>query len=95
MLKALDVEDVEALSACGAEIRAMVRAAPLPEALKAAIAHAFEEIGGHSGLSFAVRSSATAEDLPEASFAGQQETLLNVKALSRLFAAISARSSAR
>src|SRR5690606_23904002 len=78
-LKSLDTEDVRALAAVGAEIRAMVEAQPFPSDLQAAIAEAFATLSaGNPDASFAVRSSATAEDLPDASFAGQQETFLNV-----------------
>jgi pyruvate, water dikinase len=78
-LDALDTEDVRALAAVGAEIRAMVEAQPFPADLEKAIREAFAQLqGGQSDASFAVRSSATAEDLPDASFAGQQETFLNV-----------------
>ncbi|GAB4206716.1 MAG: phosphoenolpyruvate synthase [Tibeticola sp.] len=78
-LAALDTEDVRALAAAGAEIRAMVEAQPFPADLEAAIREAFAKLeGGDTSATFAVRSSATAEDLPDASFAGQQETFLNV-----------------
>ncbi|MGK6307671.1 phosphoenolpyruvate synthase [Variovorax sp. DT-64] len=78
-LKSLDTEDVRALAAAGAEIRAMVEAQPFPADLEQAIRAAFAELSaGNPEASFAVRSSATAEDLPDASFAGQQETFLNV-----------------
>ena len=78
-LNALDTEDVRALAAVGAEIRAMVEAQPFPADLQVAIAAAFATLSaGNPAASFAVRSSATAEDLPDASFAGQQETFLNV-----------------
>jgi pyruvate,water dikinase len=78
-LKALDTEDVRALAIAGAEIRAMVEAQPLPADLERAIRDAFTTLSeGNPQASFAVRSSATAEDLPDASFAGQQETFLNV-----------------
>jgi pyruvate,water dikinase len=78
-LAALDTEDVRALAAAGAEIRAMVEAQPFPADLQQAIAEAFSTLSaGNPAASFAVRSSATAEDLPDASFAGQQETFLNV-----------------
>lgn len=78
-LAALDVEDVRALAVVGAEIRAMVEAQPFPADLEKAIREAFITLqGGNEAASFAVRSSATAEDLPDASFAGQQETFLNV-----------------
>ena len=78
-LNALDVEDVRALALVGAEIRRMVEAQPFPADLENAIRKQFEVLSsGHPQASFAVRSSATAEDLPDASFAGQQETFLNV-----------------
>ncbi|GAA4418108.1 phosphoenolpyruvate synthase [Acidovorax lacteus] len=78
-LDALDTEDVRALAAAGAEIRAMVEAQPFPADLEKAIRDAFATLSaGNAQASFAVRSSATAEDLPDASFAGQQETFLNV-----------------
>ena len=78
-LDALDTEDVRALAAAGAEIRAMVEAQPLPADLEKAIRAEFVRLqGSNPEASFAVRSSATAEDLPDASFAGQQETFLNV-----------------
>ncbi|MDO8450626.1 MAG: phosphoenolpyruvate synthase [Rhodoferax sp.] len=78
-LSALDTEDVRALAQVGAEIRAMVEAQPFPADLEQAIRAAFITLSsGNPEVSFAVRSSATAEDLPDASFAGQQETFLNV-----------------
>lgn len=78
-LDALDTEDVRALAAVGAEIRAMVEAQPFPADLEKAIREDFAKLSaGNPQTSFAVRSSATAEDLPDASFAGQQETFLNV-----------------
>ena len=78
-LKALDVEDVRALAQVGAEIRAMVEAQPFPPALEKGIRESFATLSaGNADATFAVRSSATAEDLPDASFAGQQETFLNV-----------------
>ena len=78
-LAALDIEDVNALAAAGAKIRAMVEQQPFPADLEKAIRDAFATLcAGNDQASFAVRSSATAEDLPDASFAGQQETFLNV-----------------
>ena len=78
-LKALDVEDVRNLAVVGAEIRALVEAQPFPPALEQGIRDAFATLSaGNADATFAVRSSATAEDLPDASFAGQQETFLNV-----------------
>jgi len=81
-LDALDTEDVRALAEVGAEIRAMVEAQPFPADLQKAIAEAFAILSAdNTSATFAVRSSATAEDLPDASFAGQQETFLNVHGL--------------
>jgi len=78
-LDVLDTDDVRALAEAGAEIRAMVEAQPFPSDLEKAIREAFVTLSaGNPEASFAVRSSATAEDLPDASFAGQQETFLNV-----------------
>jgi len=78
-LDALDTDDVKALAEAGAQIRGWVTAAPFPPDFDAAVRASFAELtAGHPGASFAVRSSATAEDLPDASFAGQQETFLNV-----------------
>ena len=75
----LNTDDVRALATAGAEIRAMVEAQPFPADLQKAIGDAFAKLSaGNPQASFAVRSSATAEDLPDASFAGQQETFLNV-----------------
>lgn len=79
VLNRLDVEDVAALAATGERVRGWVSEAALPEALEDAVREAHRELAGTStGTAVAVRSSATAEDLPEASFAGQQETFLNV-----------------
>ena len=78
-LSDLDTEDVRALARVGAEIRAMVEAQPFPADLEQSIRDAFVILSSDNPqASFAVRSSATAEDLPDASFAGQQETFLNV-----------------
>lgn len=78
-LAILDTEDVRALATAGAEIRAWVESQPFPADLENAIRGAFATLAGDNlQASFAVRSSATAEDLPDASFAGQQETFLNV-----------------
>lgn len=78
-LAQLDTDDVRALATVGAEIRGMVEAQPFPDDLQKAIGEAFATLSaGNPAASFAVRSSATAEDLPDASFAGQQETFLNV-----------------
>jgi len=78
-LAALDVDDVRALAAAGAEIRAWMEQQPFPADLEQSVRAAFATLSaGNAQASFAVRSSATAEDLPDASFAGQQETFLNV-----------------
>ena len=78
-LLALDTEDVRQLAVVGAEIRAMVEVQPFPPELEQGIRASFETLSsGNREATFAVRSSATAEDLPDASFAGQQETFLNV-----------------
>jgi pyruvate, water dikinase len=77
-LESLDTDDVRALAEAGAEIRGWVMAQPFPAALDAAVRGAFAELDAAGNGSFAVRSSATAEDLPDASFAGQQESFLNV-----------------
>ncbi len=78
-LEQLDTEDVRALAKAGAEIRAMVENQPFPADLQRAVEQAFSVLSAENAqASFAVRSSATAEDLPDASFAGQQETFLNV-----------------
>ncbi|HCM1101204.1 TPA: phosphoenolpyruvate synthase [Vibrio parahaemolyticus] len=82
LLDELDVDDVEALRKTGATIRQWVLQAPFPADLEQEIRNNYEElIEGNTELSVAVRSSATAEDLPDASFAGQQETFLNVKGI--------------
>ncbi len=79
LLAGLDTDDVRALAQVGGQIRAMVEAQPFPSELESAIRAAFLALSGSNAeASFAVRSSATAEDLPDASFAGQQETFLNV-----------------
>ncbi|MCW5633790.1 MAG: phosphoenolpyruvate synthase [Rubrivivax sp.] len=78
-LAALDVDDVRALAEAGAQIRAWVADTPFPPELEAKIREHYQRLAAdHPNASFAVRSSATAEDLPDASFAGQQETFLNV-----------------
>ncbi|APC89282.1 phosphoenolpyruvate synthase [Vibrio parahaemolyticus] len=82
LLDELDVDDVEALRKTGATIRQWVLQAPFPADLEQEIRNNYEElVEGNTELSVAVRSSATAEDLPDASFAGQQETFLNVKGI--------------
>ena len=79
VLDALDIDDVRALAEAGARIRAMVETQPFPADFEQAVRSSFATLSaGNAQASFAVRSSATAEDLPDASFAGQQETFLNV-----------------
>jgi len=88
-LDALDVEDVNALAKTGAEIRQAILDTPFPSDLDEAIEAAFADLQqGNSQLSVAVRSSATAEDLPDASFAGQQETFLNIKGIDNVKVAV-------
>jgi pyruvate,water dikinase len=87
-LDTLDVDDVSELTATGARIRSLVKEATLPNDLREEIARHWEATCAGQDVAFAVRSSATAEDLPEASFAGQQETLLNVTGLEEVIAAI-------
>ena len=88
-LSALDVEDVAALVSAGAEIRGWITAAPLPPAFQAEIASAYRRLADAApAATFAIRSSATAEDLPDASFAGQQETFLNINGLPNVTHAI-------
>ncbi|APR05364.1 phosphoenolpyruvate synthase [Thauera chlorobenzoica] len=77
-LDALDVDDVDALAKTGAQIRQWIVDLPFPARLETEIKAAYEAITAEGEGSFAVRSSATAEDLPDASFAGQQETFLNI-----------------
>ena len=78
-LASLDVDDVTKLAASGARVRQWIMATPLPPAFEQAVLGALRQMSGGADIAVAVRSSATAEDLPEASFAGQQETFLNVR----------------
>ncbi len=89
-LAALNVDDVNALAVAGKEIRGWIVAQVFSAALKTAIAEAYHPLAAAAGaeVTFAVRSSATAEDLPDASFAGQQETFLNVHGLDNVLEAI-------
>ncbi|HMV19739.1 MAG TPA: phosphoenolpyruvate synthase [Rhodocyclaceae bacterium] len=89
-LDALDVDDVNALVRTGAEIRQSILETPFPMELTIAITEQYQRLVAESGddMSFAVRSSATAEDLPDASFAGQQETFLNIVGLENIMHAI-------
>ena len=88
MLDTLDVEDVESLGRTGAAVREMIGRAPLPDGLEQEVRSAFEQLCDGAEIGVAVRSSATAEDLPEASFAGQQDTLLNVRGPDNVLAGI-------
>ncbi|MBU2977075.1 phosphoenolpyruvate synthase [Alteromonas sp. C1M14] len=90
VLDSLDVDDVNALAEAGKEIRQWIIDTPFQSELENAIRGAFESLQGDAGneASFAVRSSATAEDMPDASFAGQQETFLNVKGYESVLVAI-------
>jgi pyruvate, water dikinase len=83
-LGALDVDDVQALAAAGAEIRRWIMATPYPDGFESAVRAAWDQAFAGRAVSVAVRSSATAEDLPDASFAGQQETFLNVRGIDQV-----------
>ena len=89
-LRTLDPSDVKALAACGTEIRSWILKKPFPEAFEQEIRVKYQELISQTSTetSFAVRSSATAEDLPEASFAGQQETFLNIRGIDNVLEAI-------
>ncbi len=84
----LDVDDIAALSKAGAAIRNWIADAPLPQQLVTDVQAAWQEMSAGKDITVAVRSSATAEDLPDASFAGQQETFLNVRGLDHLLSAM-------
>jgi len=90
LLAELDVDDVRRLAEVGARIREWILQTPFPPAFEDALEKAYCELESQCGheVSWAIRSSATAEDLPDASFAGQQETLLNVKGLENVKAAV-------
>ncbi len=87
-LNDLDVDDVARLAATGARIRQWILATPFPAALGGAVSAQLARMAGGAEIAVAVRSSATAEDLPEASFAGQQETFLNVRGEAAVLAAM-------
>jgi len=87
-LDALDTEDVVALASTGAEIREWILDTPFPPQLESDIRLAYDALAAEGGASFAVRSSATAEDLPDASFAGQQESFLNIHGYEQILQAI-------
>ncbi|MEX1199926.1 MAG: phosphoenolpyruvate synthase [Methylophaga sp.] len=90
VLRELDIDDVPALQKTGQQIREWIMNIPFPPAMEAAIDEAYQALEKEYGTetSWAVRSSATAEDLPDASFAGQQETFLNVAGLANIKKAI-------
>ncbi len=88
----LDTDDTRALAEAGREIRGWINEHPFPSDLEAQVREAYDvlvaESEGSEGPSFAVRSSATAEDLPDASFAGQQETFLNVQGIEAILQSV-------
>ncbi|WP_244859766.1 phosphoenolpyruvate synthase [Nitrosospira sp. NRS527] len=90
-LSALDTGDIKALATAGAQVRGWIVDTPIPPRLEKEISVAYDKMlrdAGESGISVAVRSSATAEDLADASFAGQQETFLNIHGLDNLLKAV-------
>lgn len=87
-LAALNVDDVIELAKTGEQIRSWIVDAPLPAKLEAEIREHYSKLAGDDDGSFAVRSSATAEDMPDASFAGQQETFLNIHGIDNILHAI-------
>ncbi|MDH3350558.1 MAG: phosphoenolpyruvate synthase [Gammaproteobacteria bacterium] len=88
VLHHLDVDDIAALTTAGKSIRSWIMSTPLPERLRDDIETAWSEMADGRDIAVAVRSSATAEDLPDASFAGQQETFLNVRGFDNLIDAL-------
>ena len=88
VLDDLDVDDIKALATAGQQIRSWILDTPLPAKLMADIENAWAEMSNGKDITVAVRSSATAEDLPDASFAGQQETFLNIRGLDNVVLAM-------
>jgi len=88
VLDNLDVDDIDALLKAGKTVRQWILETPLPDRLRTDIQAAWDEMSGGNDIAVAVRSSATAEDLPDASFAGQQETFLNVRGIDHLIDAM-------
>ena len=89
LMEGLDTDDVDALSRVGKQVRAAIVEQPLQPALEQEVRDAYSKLSeGDDQASFAVRSSATAEDLPDASFAGQQETFLNIRGIESVLTAI-------
>lgn len=89
-LQGLDIDDIQALQQAGREVRTWIEEAPLPTELEQAVRESYAALSNDVGddVAVAVRSSATAEDLPEASFAGQQETYLNVQGIEAVLKAM-------
>jgi len=88
LLADLDVDDIDALTSAGDSIRQWILETPLPDNLMQAVREAWDAMSAGADISVAVRSSATAEDLPDASFAGQQETFLNVRGFDNMIEAM-------
>ena len=90
LLSSLDITNIQELTKTGLLIRQWVEEAPFPDELQKSIVESYEKLSNQFGsdVTFAVRSSATAEDLPEASFAGQQETYLNVSGIDDILTAV-------
>lgn len=88
LLADLDVDNIGKLTSAGSTIRNWILETPLPASLTTTVKSAWEEMSGGNDISVAVRSSATAEDLPDASFAGQQETFLNVRGFDNMIEAM-------
>ncbi len=90
LMRDLDTDDVEALARVGEAVRKAIVEQPLQPELEQAVREAYQKLAGEAGheASFAVRSSATAEDLPDASFAGQQETFLNIRGIEAVLRAV-------
>lgn len=88
LLSALNVDDVNMLSQTGKQIRNLILSTPLPKSLETAIREAYDTMCSEGEVAVAVRSSATAEDLPDASFAGQQETYLNIRGIDNVLEAV-------
>jgi len=87
-LKNLNVDDLQALNKAGAQIRQWILDAPFSQEFIAEVSEAYKNLCANKDITVAVRSSATAEDLPDASFAGQQETFLNIHGIDAIFAKI-------
>ena len=88
VLTSIDPDNVDELTGAGRTIRGWILESPLPKSLEQEIRNAYQSLSSSSKSAVAVRSSATAEDLPEASFAGQQETFLNVRGVDSVIRAV-------